>query len=369
MAYTYTYNITDFPEQKVYIPRLVVEISDSLIVTVLNHINTYPTIAEIIFENQLTSPEETILNSIVATHDADGALPPEPYSFNFSVEEKGGENDITYGTPITTALPSIAKAYGATQIQVLGIKGPNLSNVIDFGVSWDLNTQSLATLNLSTSDGIPSWYVNLLPLATHTFGTPYPSLSLSGTNITNLDGDYWANVISPGTFVLYSKTEKFTLLFKDASVAYIPPQYNANFVILDENNNLFQSNIPAHVNGTEFHYITDSGLSTTTSVTYVTKLTLTVNNLPTGLYRIGIGYTWNGSSATYQFLSQVLLNSVVLGDEHVNRVANVENYIPQQRTFYKILAGNNTIELQYRTNNVAGIARIRQTSIELWRVQ
>jgi len=369
MAYTYTYNITDFPEQKVYIPRLVVEITDSSIVTLLNSITTFPTTVDIIFETQLTSPEQTTLNSVVSTHDINGELPPEPISIGYTVTEKGGVNDITYGTPISTALPSVAKAYGPTQIQVLGNKGPNLSNVSNFGVTWDLNTQNLSTLNLSTSDGVPGWYINLLPLATHTFGTPYPSLSLTGTNISNLDGEYWANVISPGTFVLHSKTGKFTLLFKDSSSAYIPPQYNTNFVLMDENNNIFQSNIPAHVNGTQFNYIVDTGLSTTTSTTYVTKLTLTVNNLPTGLYRIGVNYTWNGSSTTYSFYSRVLLNSVQLGDEHINRIANNTNYIPHQRTFYSVLGGNNTINLQYRTNNTGGTARIRETLIELWRVQ
>ena len=369
MAYTYTYNITDFPEQKVTISRLAFEITESSIVMPLVGINSTPTTVDIIFENQLTSPDETTLNSVISTHDADGALPPEPFEFDFSIMEKGGADDITFGTPISTPLPSIAKNYGSTQIQVLGSKGPNLSNVSDFGVSWDLNTQSFPTLNLSTSDGVPAWYINLLPFATQTFGTPYPSLKLSGTNITNLDGEYWANVIAPNNFILHSKTGKFTIVFKNSATEYIPPQYNSNFVILDENNNLFQSNIPAHVNGSQFNYVTDDTLSTTTSISYVTKLTLTANNLPTGLYRIGVGYTWNGSSTKYSFYSRVLLNSVILGDEHINRIANNTNYIPQQKTFYRVLGGNNTIELQYRTNNASGTARIRETSIELWRVK
>lgn len=364
---TYSYQISSFPNTRVNLDSLTNEIHISSISSVLEYINDYVTYVDILFSTTLSPGDETTLNNIVANHQ--GNVLPEPYPFGFPVEEKGGEDDITFGTPILTALPSIAKAYGPTQIQVLGNKGPNFSNISDFGVTWDLNMQSFPTFNLSTTNGIPAWYLNLLPLTTQTFGSPYPSLSISGSGITNFDGEYWVNVISPGTFVLHSKTGDFTLLFKDSSMGYIPPQYNSNFVILDSDNNLFQSNIPAHVNGSQFNYIEDIGLSTTTSTTYVTKLTLTVNNLPTGLYRIGVNYTWNGSSTTYTFYSRVLLNSVQIGDEHINRIANNTNYIPHQKTFYTVLSGNNTIQLQYRTNNSAGTARIRQTSIELWRVQ
>lgn len=83
MAYTYTYNITDFPEQKVTISRLAFEITESSIVMPLVGINSTPTTVDIIFENQLTSPDETTLNSVISTHDADGALPPEPLNLIF----------------------------------------------------------------------------------------------------------------------------------------------------------------------------------------------------------------------------------------------------------------------------------------------
>lgn len=369
MAYIYTYNITDFPEQKVSIPRLTAEISDSSISSSsVEFINSYPTTVDINFVAQLSPVDVSTLNIIVANHNAEGSLPAEPYTFGFDIKEKGDENDITFGCPIPTALPSIAKAYGPLQIQVLGNKGPNFSNISDFGITWDLNAQSFPTFNLSTTDGIPAWYLNLLPLTTQTFGSPYPSLSISDTSIANFDGDYWANVISPGSFVLYSKTGNFTLLFKDTSTSYITPQYNANFAIIDSSNNLFASNIPAHLEGTHFNYAESVTESTTTSTTYQTKLTLSVNNLPNGLYRIGVYYIWSGSSATYNFLSRVLLNSVALGDEHINRIANVANYIPHYRTFYKVLAGNNTIQLQYRTSNAAGTSRIKNCIIELWRI-
>jgi hypothetical protein len=356
MNYQYSYTLSQFLNQKADLDSLTTQIRSSTIVSALDYINETDPNVDIFFKSELISADVSTLNTVVANHTGQ----PTNSALNSQL--------ISYGTPYPFALPSIAKAYTPSQIQVLGNNGPNLSNLTDFNVTWTQETSTLASLNLSTTDGIPAWYLNLIPLSSNTFSVPYPALSLSGTGISKLDGQYWANVISPGTFVLASKGGEFTLLFRDTSTSYIAPQYNANFLIFDPSGTIIQSDIRANVYGDNFYSIESLAESTTTSTTFQSKTLLTVKNLPTGLYRIGINYTWSGSSTTYNFESRLMVNGAALGSTHIARITNVVNYIPGYRSFYKVLAGNNTIDLQYRTSNAGGTARIRDAIIELWRV-
>lgn len=285
-----------------------------------------------------------------------------------NLEYKGIGSDITFGTPRTTSLPDFSKIFGPTQIQVLGTGGPDFSNLTDFAITWDSVLKNLNTLYLDTNNGVPAWYVNLLPNSSNNFSSSSPSLTLTNTGIANLDGAYWANIVDSSNFVLHSKTGNFTLLFRESSTGYIPIQYNTNFALLDASNQLYNSNIPAHLCGTQLNYIESDTETTTTSTTFQTKLTLSVKDLPIGTYRISVSYIGSGSSASYNFESKILVNSVQAGQTHIQRITNVANYTPSARTFYRTLSGNTTIQLQWRTNNALGTARIRDAVIELWRV-
>lgn len=356
MNYQYSYTLSQFLNQKVDLDSLTVQIRASTISAALDYINETDPNVDIFFKSQLISADVSTLNTVVANHTGQ----PSNSELNSQL--------ISYGTPYPYVLPSIAKAYTPSQIQVLGNNGPNLSNLTDFNVTWTQETSSLATLNLSTTDGIPAWYLNLIPLSSNTFSVVYPSITFTGTGIPKFDGSYWANVISPGTFVLASKSGAFTILFRDTSTAYVAPQYNANFLIFDPSGTVIESDIRANVYGDGFYSIESLALSTTTSTTFQTKASLAVKNLPTGLYRIGVNYTWSGSSTSYQFESRLMVNGIASGNTHITRIANAANYIPAVRTFYKVLAGDNTIQLQYRTNNALGTSRISDAIIELWRV-
>lgn len=78
MANKYTFNIaTDFPNQKVNIGKLEVEIQDSDIVTALDYINSSTTECDVWFKAELSTLDSTAtLPAIIAAHDGE-RLPEE----------------------------------------------------------------------------------------------------------------------------------------------------------------------------------------------------------------------------------------------------------------------------------------------------
>jgi uncharacterized protein YjdB len=122
----------------------------------------------------------------------------------------------SFGTPTTTALPTTNKSYN--YVYVLGTGGPNLSNVSNFTINWDLPNKGLWQFSTNTKDGKPNWYNDLRTGATQTFASAQPSITLSGTGFAGLDGSYYA-AIDNGNFVLVSKTGGFTIYFSSSATA------------------------------------------------------------------------------------------------------------------------------------------------------
>jgi hypothetical protein len=122
----------------------------------------------------------------------------------------------SFGTPLTTALASLNKSYN--YIYVLGTGGPNLSNVSNLTINWDLANKGLWQLSMNTKDGKPNWYVDLRAGTTQTFASVQPSITFAGTGFIGLDGSYYAG-IDNGNFVLASKTGTFTIYFSNSATA------------------------------------------------------------------------------------------------------------------------------------------------------
>ena len=122
----------------------------------------------------------------------------------------------SFGTPLATTLATLNKSYN--YIYVLGTGGPNLSNVSNLTINWDLPNKGLWQLSMNTKDGKPNWYVDIRISATQTFASIQPSITLAGTGFTGLDGSYYA-AIDNGNFVLVSKTGGFTLYFSSSATA------------------------------------------------------------------------------------------------------------------------------------------------------
>ncbi len=130
----------------------------------------------------------------------------------------GGSCD--FGAPLANPLPTIANA-SYTQIYVLGSGGPDLSNVTNFTINWDLQNNGLWQFSMNTNNGVPSWWNNLLNnITSQTFNAAEPSITLSGTGFPNLDGAYYATQDGEN-FALVSKTGNFTIYFSNSASAPI----------------------------------------------------------------------------------------------------------------------------------------------------
>lgn len=136
---------------------------------------------------------------------------------NIVVSEDPG---CSFDTPRTTALPGINTSF--TNIHVLGDGGPDLSNVNNFTINWDLSNNGLYQFSINTTNGSPNWWNDLLGTITHNFSQVSPSATLAGSGFSGLDGDYDIT-IDDGNFVMVSKTGGFTIYFSNSPT---PPDCN-----------------------------------------------------------------------------------------------------------------------------------------------
>jgi len=127
-----------------------------------------------------------------------------------------GGNDCDFGAPLANALPTIANvAY--SNIYVLGNGGPDLSNVTNFTINWDLANNGLWQFSMNTNNGSPSWWNNLLTnITSQSFNTPEPSVTLANTGFSGLDGAYYA-AQDGDNFALVSIDGNFTIYFSNSA--------------------------------------------------------------------------------------------------------------------------------------------------------
>jgi hypothetical protein len=113
-----------------------------------------------------------------------------------------------------------------------------------------------------------------------------------------------------------------------------------------------------------------TGLSTTTSTTYQQKLRLTTGAIEAGTYRIGWMYDWGMTSNSYNFDAQVQVDTTTL----MNHVEEPQDASTAQRhqvsgfAYVTLTAATHNVDLDYRSSNASGTARIQNARLEIWRV-
>jgi hypothetical protein len=122
-----------------------------------------------------------------------------------------------FGVPRTTALPSIANS-AFKYTYVLGAGGPDLSNINSFTINWDLPNKGLWQFSMNTNNGVPSWWLDLLPKITQSFGSTSPACTITGSGITGFDGDYWVT-LDGANFVMVSQTGNFAIYASNSATA------------------------------------------------------------------------------------------------------------------------------------------------------
>jgi hypothetical protein len=124
--------------------------------------------------------------------------------------------------------------------------------------------------------------------------------------------------------------------------------------------------------GTEYHYIEDEEISTTTSNIFVGKLRLTTRNIPEGEYRISWNYQWNlESTISYDFKGRVQIDdSIIIMTHQEEPKDGGVNQLRQLSGFKTIdlTDGVHTIDIDFCRSDSQGTAIISNARIEIFRV-
>lgn len=130
--------------------------------------------------------------------------------------------------------------------------------------------------------------------------------------------------------------------------------------------------VETSVFGTEYDYIEDETLSTTTSTSYVQKLRLTTASLPAGNYRIGYSYQWALLADDRDFMAEVQVDSTTVIHDHHQEPKEKGAGQEFANSGFKVMAlgdGVHTIDIVYATEDSAKLASIWGVRLEIWRVE
>ncbi len=217
--------------------------------------------------------------------------------------------DCSFGAPQADPLATIANS-SYSNAHVLGNGGPDLSNVTNFTINWDLTNNGLWQFSMNTSNGVPDWWNNLLSNTTsQTFNSAQPSITLSGTGFANLDGAY--DVTMDGTnFVMVSKTGNFTIYFSNSGTP--PVCQSASKAIGFTDIKLFPNPVINQISisrnesmlGSVITIIDMTGkvIKSTTIDTATKQMTMDISELNSGLYFIKTYQ--NKQTLTKQFIKK-----------------------------------------------------------------
>ena len=147
---------------------------------------------------------------VVLTVD-DGNGGSDTDSVTITVLDDFVPGDCTFGTPISTSLQTINTYF--ENVHVLGTGGPNMDDVNKFTINWDLPNSGLYQFSFGLN--VAPWYSNFSS-ATQNFNQSSPSITLTGTGIAGLDGDYYV-AIDNGNFVLVADT--YAIYFSNSATA------------------------------------------------------------------------------------------------------------------------------------------------------
>ena len=121
-----------------------------------------------------------------------------------------------FDTPRATPLPSINNSY--SNIYVFGDRGPNLDNIANCSINWDLGNNGLYQFSLSTNNGIPNWYNDLIAVSTQNFNSAGSQITIAGSSFVGLDGSYYVT-LDGDNLVLVSTSGDFTIYCSNSDTA------------------------------------------------------------------------------------------------------------------------------------------------------
>jgi hypothetical protein len=125
--------------------------------------------------------------------------------------------------------------------------------------------------------------------------------------------------------------------------------------------------LASHVFGTQYQAAASEGLSTTTSSTYVNKLTFTTSNLPAGTYHIQFYREMSNSVTNQNYATQITVDGSTVAEE-ISRMSNAGEFRGRAGHYEAVFAssGTHVINLDFRTDG--GTLSIKRARIVIWRM-
>ncbi len=143
---------------------------------------------------------------------------------------------------------------------------------------------------------------------------------------------------------------------------------NSEVMMYDSTANEWYNNILPEVFNNEIQEASSELEESTTSATYVTKLTMTTPNLPEGKYRIGWSAEVKTSSTSGCTMLQTHIDSTIIAESQVE-AKDIKDWQPRNGFYYGTLSGVNNIYMDYSTGYTSNCtASIRRARLEIWRV-
>ncbi len=128
-----------------------------------------------------------------------------------------------FDVPRLSGLPTINTTYNYAH--TIGAGGPDLSNVTQTVINWNLSANGLYQFSFQTNNGIPNWYISIPLYASHFLNTSSPGVTISSSiGIANMEGTYYANM-DGSDLVLVEETGAFALYFSNNAT---PPALRRN---------------------------------------------------------------------------------------------------------------------------------------------
>lgn len=125
--------------------------------------------------------------------------------------------------------------------------------------------------------------------------------------------------------------------------------------------------------GTQYQFVEDASVSTTTSTTFQPKLNLTTPSVPAGDYRMSVYYNWGltGGNPSIDFRARVQLDTSTTifshqaepkdtGADQLNVASGFDNFT--------LTAGVHTLDLEFATSSGTRTAVIQNTRLEIFRI-